>query len=241
MIVSALSIQSSQFSLSGVCPHCSRDSVFVIASSPGSDPIPRNIHPHGRGLRIFAAMQCQGCRDYILGVVFRPDNATTFLYLAHYPLGKPKDDVAAEIPAAIAMDFSEALRCRWVDAYNATAEMCRRALEASCIDLGAPKKQRSLDDKLDWLASEGKITSFLQQVAHKIRLGGNRAAHPPEKAAAEAAPAESDVEAPPLVITSEHADAIIKFTKEFFHHVYVVPRELEKYDFSKPGASGSAT
>jgi hypothetical protein len=140
-------------------------------------------------------------------------------YKLHYPLGTPDDTVADEIPRHIASDFSEALRCRWVNAYNATAEMCRRALEASCIELGAPARAKLLINKIDWLEEQRKITPFLKDVAHKIRLGGNRGAHPSE-------------DEPP--ITDEQADAIIKFAREFFHHIYVVPSELDKYDFSKP-------
>jgi len=32
-------------------------------------------------------------------------------------------------------------------------------------------------------------------------------------------------------IEKEHAEAIIAFTREFFHHVYVGPKLLGKYDF----------
>ena len=157
-------------------------------------------------------------------------------YVEHYPLGKPNDSVACEIPEHIQPDFKEALRCLWVEAYNATAEMCRRALEASCIDLGAPKK-KVLELMIDWLAEQRIITPFLQRVAHKIRLGGNRGAHPEDipSVTTEAAAVEVDVEGGPVtVITEEHAKAIVDFTREFFHHVYVVPKQLDKYDFSKP-------
>src|SRR5258707_643439 len=58
-------------------------------------------------------------------------------YRAHYPVGRPSDNVSSDVPEPIAADFKEALRCRWVDAYNATVEMCRRAIETSCQDLGA--------------------------------------------------------------------------------------------------------
>ena len=69
----------------------------------------------------------------------------------HGLLGKPNDDVASEIPENIAADFKEALRCRYVDAYNATVEMCRRAVQASCLQLGAPADK--LVKQIDWLVS----------------------------------------------------------------------------------------
>ena len=156
-----------------------------------------------------------------------------FAYWAHYPLGQPDDSVAEEIPTNIQPDFKEALRCLWVNAYNATAEMCRRAIESSCLDLGAPKKA-VLEDMIDWLADQRKITPFLQEVAHKIRLGGNRGAHP-TASAPDSQPATPPLANAPIAnIEKEHAEAIVKFTREFFHHVYVVPKQLDKYDFSKP-------
>jgi hypothetical protein len=184
-----------------------------------------------------AGMQCQGCLQYILASVRYGPYRGYFGYETHYPLGNPDERVAKEIPDEIKPDFKEALRCRWVDAYNATAEMCRRALEASCLQLGAPKKD-VLEDMIDWLEEQRIITPHLQKVAHKIRLGGNRGAHPePKKSPTAAVVVSATKQAgnPSIMeIEKEHADAIITFTKEFFHHVYTVPAELDKYDFSKP-------
>ena len=206
---------STVFTLRGKCPHCSHDSVFTVVSGVGREDLtPAHTPPTHR---VVAAMQCQGCCKYILGIVTYKQGTIKYTYEAHYPLGTPDDSVADEIPEHIKPDFKEALRCLWVDAYNATAEMCRRAVEVSCVDLGAPEKV--LEDMIDWLADQRKITPFLQQVAHKIRLGGNRGAH-----------------ASTAKIEKEHADAIVKFTREFFHHVYVVPKQLDQYDFSKPKA-----
>ena len=53
--------------------------------------------------------------------------------------------------------------------------MCRRALEASCEHLEA--KGKTLEDKIDSLEEMGEITTYLKDMAHKIRLTGNRGAH----------------------------------------------------------------
>jgi hypothetical protein len=114
------------------------------------------------------AMRCQGCFEYILGIVlWHPYNGVQ--YETHYPLGKPDDDVAKEIPEHIQPDFQEALRCLFVDAYNATAEMCRRAIEASCLDLGAPKKD-VLEDMIDWLADKRRTRFDLAGIGAHTRL-----------------------------------------------------------------------
>lgn len=227
---------STVFSLRGECPHCSHASVFTIATGIGMD----NLSPTNPTVtRMIAGMKCQGCKKYILGIVTHRQDETRFLYEAHYPLGVPDDSVAAEIPMHIQPDFKEALRCLSVNAYNATAEMCRRAVEASCINLGAPRELKVLEEKIDWLEAKRLITPFLRDVAHKIRLGGNRAAHPPENepvAPSGSETPESAETGPITIITEEHAKAIVTFTREFFHHVYVVPKQLDKYDFSKPKA-----
>jgi hypothetical protein len=219
MIVTVLDPQQPRFSLNGICPHCSRYAVFMIVAGPH---IEVEGHPTRGALRRCAvAMQCQGCRQFILSIVSQPQGGGSADYVAHYPLGKPNDDVSSEIPAPIADDFKEALRCRWVDAYNATVEMCRRAVQASCVNLKAPADH--LVKQIDWLAAQGIITTPLKDMAHRIRLGGNLGAHPPED------PNDASV----IIIGAEYADAVIEFTRDFFQHVYVMPERLKKYTFKK--------
>jgi hypothetical protein len=215
--------QNRQFTMAGVCPHCNHDSAFILSTSICGNDTP--------GIqRWIAGMQCQACMKFILAVTIFKSGA--LIYEEHYPLGMPNDNVDPEIPTHIQPDFKEALRCLWVNAYNATAEMCRRAIEASCLDLGAPKKD-VLEDMIDWLAEKQIITPFLQKVAHKIRLGGNRGAHPAADGA-QAKDLAEDAAGPILVIEKDHAEAIVKFTRDFFQYVYVIPKQLDKYDFSKP-------
>jgi hypothetical protein len=224
MEVTLFNYNNDTFTMGGECPHCQHQSAFLHVTTS-----------HVEGALWVAGMQCQACGRYILALARFLSGLDTLYYQEHYPLGAPNDTVADEIPEHIKPDFKEALRCFWVKAYNATAEMCRRAVEASCLDLGA--KGRNLDDMIDSLEDQRRITPFLQQVAHKIRLGGNRGAHPPDGQGAVLQPPvtpQSPSAGPITTIEEEHAEAIVKFTREFFHHVYVVPKELAKYDFSKP-------
>ena len=212
MEVRVLDHQNHRFSFSGECPHCRRQTVFMPVAGPHRETL---TGPNED--RLCAAMQCQGCYKYILGLamVVRNANPAPIRYEEHYPLGQPDDSVAEEVPPTISADFGEALRCRWVNAYNATVEMCRRAIEASCLQLGA-KGNDSIEAQIDWVHSQGKITTPLKEMAHKIRLGGNRGAHPSQR-----------------IITENDADAIIEFTQEYFDHVYVMPAKMAKFDFSK--------
>ena len=203
------------FVLSGECPHCGKEAAFVPVTQ---------THEERRGdwpTRMVEVAQCIACNEYILAIA-KPEPIKSsrwqWVYDAHYPLGLPHDEVAPEIPDAIKFDFQEARRCRFVKAYNATIEMCGRALEASCIEQGAPSDE-VLSKMIDWVHKQGKITTPLRDMAHKIKLGRNLAAH-----------AQSD-----RTLTSEDADAVLDFTWEYFHHVYVMPAALAKHNFDKSG------
>ena len=176
--------------------------------------------------RVYAILRCQGCQESLLGIIdqwndSRSGERDAMVYVKHYPMGKPDDDVPEEIPEHIAADYVEALRCRWVNSFNATAEMCRRALQASCLLEGAPRNKK-LVHQIKWLLDEGRITKPLYELAERIRLGGNLGAHPPD-----------DPEDPPIVIGEKEADAILEFCKDYFQHIYIMPKRLEKYTFSK--------
>jgi hypothetical protein len=226
------------FALRGLCPYaeCGRPSLFVRIQSTNVGVSP-DARPGQTVFRWVAVLQCQACKRYVLGLVDQPQSTISYTYREHYPRGSPDDRVAEEIPDHIMSDFKEALRCLWIDAYNATAEMCRRALEASCLDLGAPKNKK-LEKMIDWLEEQRKITPYLKEAAHNVRLGGNRAAHPPADgptpSALTSTQDESQPSGPVAKIEKDHAEAIVGFTREFFHHVYVGPSLLSKYDFSKP-------
>lgn len=221
MNVSSVRPDSNGFKLWGECPHCSPvQSAFETVTNTfetrnGSGP-----------LVLIAVARCVACHKCILAAI-QYDSQGFWKYAFHYPLGKPNDTLDKNIPKNIASDFGEALRCQWIKAWNATAEMCRRAVESSCINLGAPYS-KVLQEMIEWLYSNGKITEGLKDVAHKVRLGGDRAAHPPED------PTQSPKYEPMIVIEEDHADAIVAFTRHFLEHVYVIPKRLPDYDFSKP-------
>ena len=81
---------------------------------------------------------------------------------------------------------------------------------------------------IDWLENNRKITPALKDVAHQIRLGGDRAAHPPED------PGAPPKYEPMIKIEKDHAEAIVQFTRHFLDHVYVIPKRLPTFNFSRP-------
>jgi hypothetical protein len=78
-----------------------------------------------------------------------------------------------------------------------------------------------LQKQIDWLAEKGKVIASLQEMAHKVRLGGNLGAHPPDD------PSEESPLGP------EEAEAVLAFTWEYLKAIYVTPSELAKFDFSR--------
>ena len=168
-------------------------------------------------------MQCQACVKLILGIANFDGNAHRLTYEAHYPLGKPDDNVDEAVPPKIAADFKEALRCNWIDAWKACVVMCRRAVQSSALGLGAPKGKK-LTHQIDDLFAKGKITEPLKDFAHEVRLTGNLGAHPGDDSENKTDLLDvDDLED----VTKRDADDIILFTREYLHHVYVMPAKLK--------------
>ena len=203
MRVTVLDLQNSKFSLTGECPHCSRPSTFILATSVHSAD-----HPSRYGVaRWIAGMQCQGCLEYILASGMFQGNR--LYYEAHYPLGKPNETLDPSISKDVAEDFREAIRCHWVKAFRACVVMCRRAIQTSAIALMA--HGRTLVEQIDDLATKGTITAPLKEFAHEIRLIGNVGAH---------SDGMDDVK-------ETDAEDIMAFTRQYLDHVYVMTAKLK--------------
>jgi hypothetical protein len=206
-----------QVGASGGCPHCGNISYFKPVTAAHSE-----VHQYWQTL--CNAVQCEACKNFALVVGTRNQSLGNigFTLKAFYPLGRPNDAVDPAVPKEIAEDFSEALRCRWVESPKATVTMCRRSIQTSCLAQGADKKKR-LIGQIDELAAKGLITEPLRQFAHEVRLEGNDGAHPNPDGLENVSPKD--------------ADDIIEFTREYLHHVYVMPAKLA----ARKGAAAPAT
>ena len=196
--------QYNQVGASGPCPHCGNASYF----KPVGTPYIETTHV---AMTMCNAAQCEACKNFVLGVGTRPLGQQAIALQYFYPLGRPNDSVDAAVPANIAADFKEALRCRWIEGFKATVTMCRRAIQASCLGKKADKNKK-LVGQIDELAANGVITTSLKDFAHEVRLEGNDGAHP------DADGLEN--------VKQKDADDIIEFTREYLHHVYVMPAKL---------------
>jgi hypothetical protein len=201
--------QHSQLGASGICPHCGAQSYF----HPGATCMDVTKPGSQRGV---SAAKCQSCKEFVLVVGVRGMGSPNapFQLEKFYPLGRPNDAVVSEVQQAsneVAADFSEALRCHWIKSYRASVVMCRRAIQSSAI--GFKAKGGRLIDQIDDLFKSGKITEALKDFAHEVRLTGNDGAHPDKDGLAD--------------VKEEDSAAIIEFTREYLHHVYVMPAKLK--------------
>jgi hypothetical protein len=195
-----------QVGANGECPHCSPTISYFR-------PIASYHENMGNGIRVVSAAQCESCKGFVLVIGQKPPGYQQFVLEAVYPLGKPNDSVPPEVEqvaADVAADFKEALRCHWVKSYRASVVMCRRAIQSSAIALKASGGR--LIDQIDDLFKTGKITESLKDFAHEVRLTGNDGAHPDKDGL--------------VAVKEQDSAAIIEFTREYLHHVYVMPAKL---------------
>jgi hypothetical protein len=203
-----------EFGASGECPHCHVASYFKAVATSIEKPIIKDSGPQCTQ-NAASACQCEACKNYVLVVAKRtiPNQSAyaPFELLAVYPFATPNQHVEDGVPETIADDFKEALRCQWVDAYKACVVMCARALQGSVLAQGATKKR--LIDQIDELFAQGKITNSLKDFAHEVRITRNLGAHPDKDGLEE--------------VQEQDAKDIVEFTKEYLHHMYVMPAKLK--------------
>jgi hypothetical protein len=112
----------------------------------------------------------------------------------------------------VLVDFEEAIKCFEMQAYRASAAMCRRALQSSVTDQRAPKGK--LQDQIDGLheSSPDRITTAIKDWAHTIRIFGNWGAHPDDDGLKD--------------VDEKLASEVIEFLSNFFQYVYVMPSKV---------------
>ncbi len=122
------------------------------------------------------------------------------------PLPQPTN---GDVPEQIRRDLDEAKMCFAVSAWRAVAVMARRAMQSAAIEKGAT--QDKLRDQIANLATQGKITTDLKELADVVRWVGNDAAHPSGQE-----------------VTSEDADDVLRLAEQFLHVLYVTPAIAKK-------------
>jgi len=154
------------------------------------------------------AWYCSNCNGVIVARFIPPQNINQSKV---YPLIKinPKININ-KLPDNIKNDYVESLEDYSNGAYISCVIMCRRAIQQSCLDKGAKKK--NLYDQIEEL----DIDNNLKQLAHKLRFWGNNGAHP-------------DILLDET-INEQDSKLAIDFTEKFLQYVYIIPKELEEIE-----------
>ncbi len=92
---------------------------------------------------------------------------------------------------------------------NAAGAMFRRSLEIGLKLLDPKSSEFKLLNRIDRLASEGKITNAIKEWSHQIRLDGNDALHEIEE------------------LTNDDAEQLHLFTKYSLLYLFTLPKQVE--------------
>jgi len=123
-----------------------------------------------------------------------------------YPINIPSS--SSSIPAEVREIYLEAMRCFSVKAWNATATMCRRAVQECIVGKGGEGK--TLFEQIDNLYEKRVIQDDLKEWAHAIRILGKDGAH-------------ADVASN---VGEEEAKFALEFTEALLNYVYVLKAKL---------------
>lgn len=148
-----------------------------------------------------------------------------------YPKRLEAPDLSV-LPDHIREAAEEAHEARSVDLYRSSILMARAVIEAICKEQGIEVKD--LHKKIDALAKAGKIMTKTRDLAHEVRLLGNKVAHGDkfEAAFVSTSDASGDGEAAEEIeeleqgdfataeITADDADDVLDVLDSIIHQVY---------------------
>jgi len=194
--------------VSAVCPYCKVHVTFSW-TEPGERGGGLNdyLHIYFKNQRgIWNIGECPSCKNCVLLLGYEKDYNFVSTKIYPFPLPSPVDE---RIPEKIRNDLEEAKLCFSVGAINASVGMCRKALQRTCKEKGATKKE--LFDQIDEIASKGVISNDLKELAHSVRLIGNDGVHP------------NDEE-----VTKEDAEEILNLAEQFLDIIFVAPAKVKE-------------
>lgn len=177
-----------------VCPHCGVKCEFdVLTNYDGSRSRVGCPNP---GYYVIA--RCRNCEGFVFGEVKNLYPKSVF---------RVQDKILRE---PILSDYNEVLKCFEVDAFKATAVMCRRVLQFSVEEKGGEGKD--LLEKINDLDHKRIITRAIRDWTHQIRMFGRYGAHP--------------VEGNLDFVDKKQAEICLEFLKNYLHYVYEMPHQL---------------
>ncbi|WP_239482878.1 DUF4145 domain-containing protein [Paraburkholderia sp. C35] len=114
------------------------------------------------------------------------------------------------VPSAAGRAYEQGVRCLSRSDYTPAAAMFRRCLEIALKAHSPEIEAWKLEQRIDKLAAERKITPDMQTWAHRVRLDGNDALHEEED------------------FTKESATELMEFTRLLLTYMYTLPEKVKQ-------------
>ena len=206
-----------------LCPHCGILSLNQLQSNLAytdrirnpKDPADGQLYAIDKRHLIYRCVKCHKETYFLVqdAVVIHEQNpggdrtikrVAEAAILHQFPLAIPATH--ASVPVDVKKAMIEAEKCLAVGAWNGSATMTRRAVDAICQSRGA--EGADLYHRLQWLRDNHLITPDIWQWAEELRILGRSGAHPEWE----------DVE-------PDDATYAVKFLREIIRYVYINPAE----------------
>jgi len=164
---------------------------------------------HGDHYTVLVCPRCTSpflVRESIWGIPAEFETATDTVLL--FP--QLSRVLPADAPEPVTRSWDQALKSFNAALYEPAAIMCRRCLEAVCLEFNATG--RNLYQKLESLAQSGVIDARLSEWAHSVRAVGNDAAHDPN-----------------VSLSKDDARDALDFTEALLLYVFTLRRKFERF------------
>ncbi|EMA4724024.1 DUF4145 domain-containing protein [Proteus mirabilis] len=208
-------------SIDTTCPHCLREKAVLIAIY--------EIRRSEQSPLLDITFKCRSCQKVGLAVVNTFGDPPPLSFSAHAQLNIkiPSDTYAYKIeeiipkielhiapdstPERAAKFFIESKDDFQRGRYETCTMNCRKVIDiATKYLMGEEVKNSNLNNRINLLFEQGKITEQMNSWAHIVRMDGNGAAHSDE------------------IITEEEAKQILNFTEVFLMYSFTLPAMIEK-------------
>src|ERR1043165_2416856 len=198
------------------CPYCGHDALFNNQGQYSQVAVLCNDNTQSIHAKA-ALLRCSSCERPVMVSSYGQETNEThkFKNCKVYPPFIQQAD--KDIPDRIRLIFQEALNCAGVQAWNAVATMCRRAVQEAVVEKQGAGN--TLYAQIEDLKKKGLLVNQLVDFAHTVRGIGRDGAH--------ADPGFIDID-------PQNADDAIEFCRQFFDYLYVVPQKLARQKAKRP-------
>jgi hypothetical protein len=201
--------------LGGVCPACKVATRFTLVVQPDVVRLERE-----KMTKFIASYSCDNCLEPIPVLwqikEWMPGNPVVVDPQVISPSRDPFD--FDHVPETVKREIDEALDCLSVNAWNGFAAVCRRAIQAICVNLGAnasTKVQAQIEEMIEatGLGDEWK------ELAVQIMLSGHDGSHPhlPD-------------------VSAERAVILLSLLKDLCYQLYTRPGKIREAAQLRKGA-----